>query len=288
LPGADNCHSCYFLRPTCNVVLPPEACGRDNCYVAEENDGSTPQQVAAELKRVRESAKLTQDQMAERLGLGYAPDGRKRSTGRATVSLWESGKRPVPPPYLQDYIDMGGNPAILTPQPVSPPPEGPSEVPPAHQMAGSETLTADSAEPVPAVGLHSRFNRRWLLFTVSSVAVAVVVAVIWIVALPGGTPSGPGSTWTETTGTPAHAWADPVQLTGAGTPLGPRQSVQVLCRARGYVVQDGDPWWYRLASTPWNGRYYATSDAFYNNGATSGSVDTGVVVDEQVPVCPGS
>jgi hypothetical protein len=61
----------------------------------------------------------------------------------------------------------------------------------------------------------------------------------------------------------------------------------VLCRVRGYVVQDGDPWWYLIASEPWNGRYYATSDAFYNNGATSGSVDTGVVVDEQIPVCSG-
>jgi len=62
----------------------------------------------------------------------------------------------------------------------------------------------------------------------------------------------------------------------------------VLCRIRGYVLQDGDPWWYRLVSEPWNGHYYATSDAFYNNGATSGSVDTGVVVDEQVPVCSGN
>jgi hypothetical protein len=91
-----------------------------------------------------------------------------------------------------------------------------------------------------------------------------------------------------TTGTPAHTWANPVQLTEAGTPLGPRQSVQVLCRVRGYVVEDGDPWWYRLASAPWNGHYYATSDAFYNNGATSGSVVNGVFVDEQVPVCPSS
>jgi hypothetical protein len=38
---------------------------------------------------------------------------------------------------------------------------------------------------------------------------------------------------------------------------------------------------------PWNGRYYATSDAFYN-GAASGPVDDGTVVDEQVPVYPGS
>ncbi len=57
---------------------------------------------------------------------------------------------------------------------------------------------------------------------------------------------------------------------------------------RGYVVQDGDPWWYRLESAPWNGHYYATSDAFYNNGDTSGSVINGIIVDEQVPLCPGS
>lgn len=253
-----------------------------------ENNGNTPQQVTAELKRVRKAAKLTQDQMAERLGRGYAPDGRKRSTGRATVSLWESGKRPVPPQYMKLYVDLGGDPAILTPQPVSPVPEGSSEMPPADQTAGSEPIAADSAGPVPTVGLRGWISRRWLLLAVSSVVVAAVVVVACVVALSGSGPSGPGSTWTETTGTPAHTWADPVQLTGAGTPLGPRQSVQVLCRVKGYIVQDGDPWWYRLASTPWNGRYYATSDAFYNNGATSGSVNTGVVVDEQVPVCPGN
>ena len=224
--------------------------------------------------------------MAERLGRGYAPDGRKRSTGRATVSLWESGKRPVPPQYMERYIDLGGDPAILTPQPVSPLPEGSSERPPAYQTAGFEPIAADSVGSVPTVGLRGRISRRWLLLAVLSVVAAAVVAVC-VVALSGSGPSGPVSTWTETTGTPAHTWADPVQLTGAGTPLGPRQSVQVLCRVKGYIVQDGDPWWYRLASRPWNGRYYATSDAFYNNGATSGSVDTGVVVDDQVPVCPG-
>lgn len=248
--------------------------------MAGENKGNTPQQVAAELKRVREAGGLTQDQMAERLGLAYAPDGRKRSTPRATVSLWESGKRPIPPRYLKVYTDMGGNRAILTPQPVSPP-QNLSETPP----AGLEAPAADSVGSAPMAGRHGRISRRWLLLAVSSVVVAVVVAVVCVAALSGGEPGGPLSTWTETTGTPAHTWADPVQLTGAGAPLGPRQSVQVLCRVKGYVVQDGDPWWYRLASKPWNGHYYATSDAFYNNGATSGPVDDGVVVDEQVPVC---
>jgi hypothetical protein len=259
----------------------------DNCFVSGENNGNTPQQVTAELKRVRAAARLTQGQMAERMGLGYAPDDRKRSTGRATVSLWESGKRLVPPQYMKLYIDLGGDPAILTPQPVSPPPEGASEMSAVNQTAGSEPITADSAGSAAAVGLRGWISRRWPLLAVSSVVVAAVAVAVWVVALSGSGPSGPVSTWTETTGTPAHTWADQVQLTGAGPPLGPRQSVQVLCRVKGYIVQDGDPWWYRLASTPWNGRYYATSDAFYNNGSTSGSVNTGVVVDEQVPVCPG-
>jgi transcriptional regulator with XRE-family HTH domain len=258
--------------------------------MAGENDGNTSQRVAAEIRRVREAAGLSQDQMAERLGLGYAPDGRKRSTGRATVSLWESGKRPVPPQYLKVYADLGGEPAILAPQSGSPPSEKEPEMLPTYQAAGSEPLAADSAGPAPTAGMRGRISRRRLLLAVSSVVVAAAAAAGCVAALNEGGPSGPSgpvSTWTETTGTPAHTWADPVQLTGAGTPLGPRQSVQVLCRVRGYVVQDGDPWWYRLASTPWNGRYYATSDAFYNNGATSGSVVNGVVVDEQVPVCPG-
>jgi hypothetical protein len=264
-------------------VPPSLGCGLENGYVAGENNGNTPQQVAAELKRVREAARLTQDQMAERLGLAYAPGGRKRSTPRATVSLWESGKRPIPSRYLKVYTDMGGNPAILTPQPVPPPPEAP----PVGQVARPMAHTAEFVGAAPAAGRHGRVSRRWLL-AVSAGVVMVITAVVCVATLSGGGADGPVSTWTETTGTPAHTWADPVQLTGGGTPLGPRQSVQVLCRVKGYVVQDGDPWWYRLASTPWNGRYYATSDAFYDNGATSGPVDTGVVVDEQVPVCSGS
>jgi transcriptional regulator with XRE-family HTH domain len=247
--------------------------------VTGENIGNTPQQVAAELRRVREAAGLSQEQMAARLGLVYAPGGRKVSTGRATVSLWERGRRTPPPQYLQSYIDLGGDPVVLALLQD----DKPAPVPLASAGPGSA-----AAAPAGTSRLRAWAGPRWPWLTLLSAAVAAGVAAACVAALSGGGPGGPASTWTETTGTPAHTWADPLQLTGAGTPLGPRQSVQVLCRVRGYVVEDGDPWWYRLASEPWNSRYYATSDAFYNNGATSGSVDTGVVVDEQVPVCQGS
>lgn len=254
--------------------------------MSEVNIGNSRQQVAAELKRVREAARLSQEQMATRLGMAYAPGGRRVSTGRAAVSAWESGKRTPSPQYLEAYVRLGGDPQILTPR-ADPPPRQPPDAAPQAAESEVELILADAGERGGTAGPHPRHGQRWLGVALAAVVVVVAATLYATTRSSPSVPaaSGPASTWTETTGTPAHTWADATQLTGAGTPLGPRQSVQVSCRVRGYVVEDGDPWWYRLASAPWNGRYYATSDAFYNNGATSGSVDTGVVVDEQVPVC---
>jgi transcriptional regulator with XRE-family HTH domain len=256
--------------------------------VTGENIGNISQQRAAELKRVREAEGLSQEQMAARLGLGYAPDGRKVSTPRATVSSWETGRRSPSAEQIKAYIELGGDPALL-PLP-EPAPRGPTAAA-ANLGPMPQPKPTSQPEPAgagPAPGRRFRPWRSWpWLVVLPAAVVAAGGGAFLVVALDQG-PGGPTSTWTETTGTPAHTWADATQLTGAGTPLGPRQSVQVTCRVRGYVVEDGDPWWYRLASAPWNGHYYATSDAFYNNGAVTGSVDTGVVVDEQVPVCQGS
>jgi len=300
----------------------------------ERNTENSPQQaqaLAAELKRVREAAKLSQAQMAARLGLDYAPEGRKVSTGRATVSAWERGRRAPGERFLKLYIELGGDSSILT-QSVSSqarrtaaderPVDGDSDggisaaggAPPAAQPGsngGSSPLDRDpshSAHEGPSApssqGPAPVANRRLLIIAGAVVAVVAITIVIVIVSIKSpsdtvgakisshaatGSPSVSSgalrSTWTETTGTPAHTFSDATQLTGAGLPLGPRQSVQISCRTRGYVVEDGDPWWYRIESAPWNGRFYATSDAFYNNGAVTGPVDTGVVVDEQVPIC---
>jgi len=53
----------------------------------------------------------------------------------------------------------------------------------------------------------------------------------------------------------------------------------------GFAVADGDTWWYRIASSPWNSTYYGSADAFYNNGATSGSLIGTPFVDSNVPNC---
>ena len=99
--------------------------------------------------------------------------------------------------------------------------------------------------------------------------------------------SGPqGRTRKETTFTQSRTFANFVSAGDPlGAPLSAGQSVEVSCRVRGFKVKDGDPWWYRLASSPWNGRFYATSDVFYNTGNISGNPINGVIVDKKVPVC---
>lgn len=93
-------------------------------------------------------------------------------------------------------------------------------------------------------------------------------------------------TWAETTFSQSKTFAD---FVNAGDPLGApltaEQTVSVSCRARGFKVTDGDRWWYRLAQSPWDNRYYATTDVFYNTPTATGNPINGVVFDKRVRVC---
>jgi hypothetical protein len=107
---------------------------------------------------------------------------------------------------------------------------------------------------------------------------------------PTATPTpNPPSTFGETTGGVTHTWTD---YTNAGGTEGPsipsNDTVQITCRIAGFQVADGNTWWYQIASSPWNNAYYASADAFYNNGATSGSLVGTPWVDTNVPTCAGS
>lgn len=99
-------------------------------------------------------------------------------------------------------------------------------------------------------------------------------------------PPPPPVTYSETTGGVTHTWTD---YTSAGGSQGPsitsNDTVQIACKVTGFRVADGDTWWYRIASSPWNGTYYASADAFYNNGQTSGTLKGTPFVDPVVPNC---
>ena len=77
--------------------------------------------------------------------------------------------------------------------------------------------------------------------------------------------------------------------TDAGGSEGPNssagQTVGVACKLTRFKVADGNTWWYRIAQSPWSNKYYASADAFYNDGQTSGSLQGTPVVDKNVPTC---
>lgn len=103
---------------------------------------------------------------------------------------------------------------------------------------------------------------------------------------PQPTPSAPPSGHVETTGGLTHTWTNYTNAGGyEGPAIASNTSVLIACKLIGFRVADGNTWWYRIASSPWNGAYYASADAFYNNGQTSGSLIGTPFVDPSVPDC---
>ncbi len=103
------------------------------------------------------------------------------------------------------------------------------------------------------------------------------------------TPTSPPKnvrTYAETPGGTVHTWTDYATAEGSPGPLIPaHMTVRVACKVSGFKVPDGDTWWYRIESGPWDGGYYGSADAFYNNGRTSGPLHGTPIVDRSVLDC---
>ena len=103
---------------------------------------------------------------------------------------------------------------------------------------------------------------------------------------PSPSPAPTPTTYSETTGGVAHTWTNYSNAGGTeGPSIASNQTVQIACKVTGFQVADGNTWWYRIASSPWNDNYYVSADAFYNNGQTSGSLSNTPFVDSNVPNC---
>ncbi len=90
----------------------------------------------------------------------------------------------------------------------------------------------------------------------------------------------------ETTGGATNTWTNYLNAGGtAGQTIAANATVQIACKLTGWKTSNGNSWWYRVAQAPWNGQYYASADAFYNNGQTSGSLRGTPFVDPAVPDC---
>jgi hypothetical protein len=103
---------------------------------------------------------------------------------------------------------------------------------------------------------------------------------------PPTSPPPPPPTYAETVGGAAHTWTNYTNAGGIEGPTIPAYTtVQIACKVQGFKVADGNTWWYRIASSPWNNTFYVSADAFYNNGATSGSLIGTPWVDPGVRDC---
>jgi hypothetical protein len=92
--------------------------------------------------------------------------------------------------------------------------------------------------------------------------------------------------WGETTGGNASTWTNYTNAGGSQGPTIPAHAtVQIGCKLQGFRVADDNTWWYRIVQSPWNGNYYVSADAFYNNGATAGSLHGTPFVDPAVRDC---
>jgi hypothetical protein len=107
------------------------------------------------------------------------------------------------------------------------------------------------------------------------------------VASPFSPPPPAPTTYAETAGPgPVHTWTDYSDAGGTeGPSVADNESVQVTCKVNGFAVADGNTWWYELASSPWNDDYYASADAFCNDGSTCSTLKGTPYVDPAVPTC---
>lgn len=115
----------------------------------------------------------------------------------------------------------------------------------------------------------------------------LVATLAAFVAVGGSALAAAG--WDETPGGVAHTWSDYTTASGrAGPVIADHQTVSVMCRVRGFKVPDGNVWWYRVGSKPWDGRFYVSADAFYNDGRRSGSLRGTPFFDQRVAMCRSS
>jgi hypothetical protein len=74
------------------------------------------------------------------------------------------------------------------------------------------------------------------------------------------------TTWSEQAGSLGANTFLHTDATGPGIRIMPWTTVEVTCRVLDTTIDSVSPdgYWYRIASSPWNGQYYAPANSFMN------------------------
>ncbi len=162
--------------------------------------------------------------------------------------------------------------------------EGPSLV--KDPLADGHPTQVGSVARGPAISLFQLSRTSAVSFT----AAVTLRVEAWLGGVIRSIKAGPvpptPATYAETTGSVAHTWSDYTDAGGGESrDIEAHDTVQIACRLEGFTVADGNDWWYEIASPPWRDRFFASADAFYNNGATSGPLAGTPFVDPKVQLC---
>lgn len=128
-------------------------------------------------------------------------------------------------------------------------------------------------------------RRGKIVIGVVSLLVVAVLVYLW---LKPGVPekNSPSGLHHEQKGRyPTQTYSNPLQAPD-GPQLAPYQMVDVSCKVYAVPFPSAlpDGYWYRIESTPWNGRYYALANTFLN-GDRIGSAAAPTNTDSAVPDC---
>ena len=180
-----------------------------------------------------------------------------------------------------------------------------------HLLGAATNTSAGWTFPLDTTMIPSQGNLAWGTVNISAVALSAAGAqtgtrdyrrisldnsggVTGPITTPttSTTTTAAQTTYAERAGGVAHTWTDYQDAAGEedaggteGSSIAAQQTVQITCKTAGFQVADGNTWWYEIASSAWNNQYYASADAFYNNGQTSGSLQGTPFVDPAVPNC---
>jgi hypothetical protein len=132
----------------------------------------------------------------------------------------------------------------------------------------AQTAYAALSRDIADECLHAR--RKIVIKGVCAAAAAAPVAPA---ATPAASPTGSRGAVPEQQGHfGVNTFANPRTGAGAGPRIAAAQYVQVACKLYAPTIASVNPdgYWYRIASPPWNGAFYAPANTFMNGDAWSG------------------
>jgi hypothetical protein len=151
------------------------------------------------------------------------------------------------------------------------------------QKAKASQQPAENLEAIPE---PARRPRRWSVLIVAGAVVLAFAGRVVVVWATNHTSSSPRKTYTEQQGSlGAHTFNDPHSPSVTGLSVKPFEKVEVSCKVLSpvFLSLKPDGYWYRLASTPWNNKWYVAANTFLNGDTPGGPTEHNT--DFKVPDC---